>query len=58
MDTLNSPGDPCLASGIYEIVNRDGSRYQGEERTVVKFEPFPPTPVPGKKYKLVQLTRH
>lgn len=51
------PGETARRSGQYEIVGPRGAR-TGQERTVVKGEPFPPTPDPGQTYKLVDPTKH
>jgi len=51
------PGETAQASGQYEIVGPRGGR-TGEERTVVKNEPLPPTPESGQKYVLVDKTKH
>jgi len=51
------PGETCPTSGQWGIVNpRGGST--GKERTVVRDEPFPPTPEAGQKYRLVDRTKH
>lgn len=46
------PGTSAPHSGLYEIVGPRGGR-TGEERTVVRHEPLPPTPKPGMGYVLV-----
>lgn len=51
------PGTISNTSGQYGIIGPRG-RITGEERTVVKGEPFPPTPKPGQKYKLNDKTKH
>ena len=51
------PGEKSPRSGQYEIIGRQGG-LTGEERTVVKKEPFPPTPKKGQGYKLVDPTKH
>ena len=51
------PGETASRSGQYEIIGPRGGR-TGEERTVVKGEPFPPTPSPGETYRLVDPTKH
>jgi hypothetical protein len=51
------PGQTCPTSGQWEIVGPRGGSTE-KERTVVKGEPFPPTPEPGQKYKLVDPTKH
>lgn len=45
------PGQPAPHSGQYELVGPSGER-TGEERTVVRGEPLPPTPQPGMQYVL------
>ena len=49
-------GQRATVSGQYEIVRKDGTR-TGKERTVVKGEPFPPTPGRGLAYVLVDRTK-
>lgn len=49
------PGVPAPASGQYEIVGPDGAG-TGEERTVVKDEPMPPTPRSGQEYRIADRT--
>ena len=51
------PGETAEYSGQYEIVNSNGTR-TGEERTVTKGEPFPPTPKAGQQYLLVDRTKN
>lgn len=51
------PGETSPRSGQYEIIGPRGAR-TGQERTVVKGEPFPPTPDPDQTYKLVDPTKH
>ena len=56
-DKLKRPGEIASQSGQYEITGpRGGST--GQERTVVKGEPLPPTPEAGQRYKLVDPTKH
>ncbi|NOI60906.1 hypothetical protein [Vibrio coralliilyticus] len=55
--STNKPGEKAEKSGQYEIVGPRGGK-TGEERTVVKGEPLPPTPKKGQKYKLVDKTKH
>jgi hypothetical protein len=50
------PGQEALKSGQYEIIGPKGGE-TGKERTVVKGEPFPPTPKSGETYKLVDPTK-
>jgi hypothetical protein len=51
------PGQPAPASGQYERVGPRGGR-TGDERTVTRGEPLPPTTKPGERYILVDRTRH
>ena len=51
------PGQKVPVSGQAEIVGNRGGR-TGEERTVVRGEPFPPTPKPGQGYVIVDRTRN
>ena len=51
------PGQHAQRSGQYEILGPRGGR-TGQERTIVKREPFPPTPDKGQKYTLVDATKH
>ena len=51
------PGTTAPRSGQYEIVGPRGG-HTGEERTVVRHEPLPPTPKPGMGYKLVDPTKN
>jgi len=51
------PGQKAPRSGQYGIVGPRGGD-TGEERTVVKDEPFPPTPSPGQQYVLNDPTKH
>ena len=57
MTDLYKPGQKAPRSGQYEITGPRGGT-TGQERTVVRREPFPPTPEPGQKYKLVDPTKH
>jgi hypothetical protein len=50
------PGQSADYSGIYEIVGVRGGD-TGEQRTVVKGEPLPPTPKAGQTYELVYKTK-
>jgi len=52
-----SPGQKAEESGQYEIVGPRGGG-TGEERTVTKGEPLPPTPEAGQRYVLVDKTKH
>jgi hypothetical protein len=51
------PGQKVPRSGQAEIIGPRGGR-TGKERTVVKNEPFPPTPEKGQTYKIVDPTKH
>lgn len=51
------PGQPAPRSGQYEIRGPRGGR-TGEERTVVRGEPLPPTRSPGRSYTLVDATKN
>lgn len=51
------PGGKAPPSGQYEIIGQRGGR-TGEERTVVKGEPLPPTPKPGQSYLPVDPTKN
>jgi hypothetical protein len=51
------PGQEAPKSGQYEIIGPRGGQ-TGEERTVTKGEPLPPTPKPGESFKLVDPTKH
>ncbi|GAI50835.1 unnamed protein product, partial [marine sediment metagenome] len=53
----HKPGEIATESGQYPIQGpREGKT--GEERTVVKGEPFPPTPKPGQTYGTPDKTKH
>ena len=54
---LYKPGEKAEVSGQYPIVGSRGGD-TGEERTVVKGEPFPPTPKPGQGYGDPDKTKH
>ncbi|MGH7490257.1 MAG: hypothetical protein ACREMY_32315, partial [bacterium] len=47
------PGTPADRSGIYRINGPRGGN-TGQERTVARGEPMPPTPKPGETYTLVR----
>lgn len=51
------PGTTAPASGQYEIVGPRGGR-TGEERTVTKGEPLPPTPKSGQGYVIADRTKN
>lgn len=53
----HKPGETCPRSGQYGIVGPRGGK-PGEERTVVRGEPFPPTPKKGQSYKITDPTKH
>jgi hypothetical protein len=53
----NKPGQKVEISGQYEIIGPKGG-ITGKEVTVVKGEPFPPTPKPGQTYVIVDKTKH
>lgn len=55
---LFKPGQSAQDSGQYGIVGPRGGRTRFGERTVVRDEPFPPTPEPGLRYTLVDKTKH
>ena len=52
---LLQPGNAAPQSGRYELVGPRGKR-AGQERTVRRGEPLPPTPEPGQRYRLVGST--
>jgi len=51
------PGTTANASGQYEIVGPRGGR-TGEERTVTKGKPLPPTPKSGQIYVIADRTKN
>ena len=51
------PGETASASGQYEIIGPRGG-HTGEERTVVRGEPLPPTPGPGQTYQIADRTKN
>lgn len=51
------PGETAPASGQYEIIGPRGG-HTGDERTVVRGEPLPPTPAPGQSYRIVDRTKN
>lgn len=51
------PGQTAPRSGQYEQVGPRGG-HTGDERTVVRGEPLPPTPKPGMGYRLVDPTKN
>lgn len=56
MDKMK-PGEKAPASGQYEIVGPRGGK-TGEERTVTKGEPLPPTPEKGQGYIITDRTKN
>lgn len=56
-DNVQKPGETAGRSGQYEIVGPRGG-HTGEERTVVRGNPLPPTPQRGQGYRLVDPTRN
>jgi len=57
MSKTLKPGQNATRSGQYEQIGPRGGR-TGEERTVTRGEPLPPTPKPGMSYRLVDPTKH
>lgn len=57
MSKTFKPGEKAPRSGQYEIIGPRGGR-TGNERTVTKGEPLPPTPGRGSSYTLVDPTKH
>ena len=51
------PGQKAPRSGQYEITGPRGGK-TGEERTVTRNEPLPPTREKGQRYTLVDPTKH
>lgn len=51
------PGQKAPASGQYGIVGPRGGK-TGQERTVVKGEPLPPTPEKGQGYRMADRTKN
>ena len=51
------PGQIAPSSGQYGIIGPKGGQ-TGEERTVTKGEPLPPTPKPGQTYIIVDRTKN
>jgi len=51
------PGEKAPSSGQYPLVGPRGGE-QGREVTVVKGEPFPPTPKSGMGYGTPDNTKH
>jgi hypothetical protein len=57
MATRHKSGERATESGQYPIQGPRGGK-TGEERTVVKGEPFPPTPQKGQTYGAPDRTKH
>ncbi len=57
MSKTLKPGTTAPRSGQYEQVGPRGGN-TGNERTVVRGEPMPPTPKPGMGYRLVDPTKN
>jgi hypothetical protein len=51
------PGEIAPASGQYEIVGPRGG-HTGQERTVPKGKPLPPTPEPGAGYRIADRSKN
>lgn len=51
------PGNTAPASGQYEIIGPRGG-HSGNERTVTRGEPLPPTPKPGQSYVIADRTKN
>jgi hypothetical protein len=51
------PGEKAPASGQYEIIGSRGGK-TGQERTVTKNEPLPPTPESGQQYIISDRTKN
>ncbi len=54
--STHKPGERVGRSAQVEIIRR--GRPTGVERTVVKGEPYPPTPKKGDRYVEVDATKH
>lgn len=57
MSQQQKPGQPAQRSGQVEIIGPRGGR-TGEERTVVRDKPLPPTPQRGQRYLMVDPTKN
>lgn len=57
MGEKHRPGEKAKKSGQYPIQGPQGGN-TGKERTVVKGEPFPPTPKKGQTYGTPDKTKH
>jgi len=51
------PGSTAPASGQYEIIGPRGG-HSGQERTVTRGEPLPPTPKAGQGYVIADRTKN
>ena len=51
------PGEKAPVSVQYEILGPRGAR-TGEERTVTRGEPLPPTPEPKQSYRIADRTKN
>lgn len=51
------PGQKAPFSGQYEILGPRGG-HTGEERTVVRGEPLPPTPQQGQTYQIADRSKN
>lgn len=51
------PGQIAPRSGQYERLKKGGGK-SGQEVTVVRGEPLPPTPKKGQRYVIVDKTKH
>jgi len=51
------PGEKAPRSGQYEIIKPSG-KGTGEEHTMTRGEPLPPTPGKGQGFKMVDATKH
>lgn len=54
---MPKPGEKAEQSGQYEIIGPRGGK-TGQERTVVKGEPLPPTPKKSQSYTIVDPTKN
>jgi hypothetical protein len=57
MPKTYKPGEEAPRSGQYERIGPRGG-HTGDERTVTRGEPLPPTKGPGEKYILTDPTKH
>lgn len=57
MSKTLKPGQTAPKSGQYAQIGPRGGN-TGNERTVTRGEPLPPTPKPGMSYRLVDPTKH